>query len=148
MAEAQISLRELREKLKLSGRYSQAEARAKLLSFLRKGVLIARFDYPSNKRPQISVPGAYWHDVKINEFRKALSGNNKHKGDYVVSSKQFASEYLKWFSEKYRLPEDFAELSTALQAGGIEAEVYVLEKDWEEFTSREDLDTTQHSTKN
>jgi hypothetical protein len=146
MAEDRIPLRELGERLKLSGpfRRSTTRGRAELLGLLRREGLIARFDYPSNERPQIKVPAAHWLKVKMGEFRKALDGNNKNKGDYVVIPRRFASEYLDWFSRNRQLPAHVDELSAALRAGGTEAEVYVLAEDWEKFS--EGLDAKQHST--
>jgi hypothetical protein len=143
-----IALRELAEKLMFIGpfRHSNTRGRAELLRLLISGKLVARFDFPSNERPPIAVPAAYWkNDVKSGEFRKALDSKTKNKGDYVVNPNLFANEYLNWFSRDHRLPEHVDELSAALRAGSTKAEVYVSAKDWEQFTSQ-GLDTTQHST--
>ena len=80
----------------------------------------------------------------MGQFRKALDGNNKNKGDYVVMPSMFAAEYLSWFLQHHRLPEHADELSVALRAGSADAEVYVLAKDFEQFITQEGLDTTQH----
>jgi hypothetical protein len=148
MAEDRIALRELGQKITLFSRYhnSKSQGRAELLGLLRSGKLTARFDVPSDERPQIDVPATYWNDVKIGQFRKALDGNNANKGDYLVTPENFANEYLNWFSQNHRLPEHVDELSAALRAGSKKVEVYVLAKDWERFTAQEGLDTTQHST--
>jgi hypothetical protein len=148
MDEDHIALRELGQKLMVFGPYrdSTSQGRAELLKLLRSAKLIARFDFPSNERPQISVPVAYWRDVKIGEFRKALDSTKRNKGDYIVNPSRFANEYLSWFLQDHRLPEHADELSVALQVGSAEAEVYVLAKDIEQFISQEGLDTTQHST--
>jgi hypothetical protein len=94
------------------------------------------------------VPAAHWQKVKFNEFRKALDSTKRGKGDYVTMPNLFVDEYLNWFSQDHRLPEHVAELAAALRAGGTMAEVYVLAKDWEQFSSQEGRDTTQHSTPN
>ena len=149
MDEDHIALRELGERLTHTSRYrnSTSRGRAELLGLLRSGKLIARFDFPSNERPQIPVPAAYWkNDVKKGEFRKALDSTKINKGDYIVNPSRFANEYLSWFLQDHRLPEHADELSVALQVGSAEAEVYVLAKDIEQFISQEGLDTTQHST--
>jgi hypothetical protein len=150
MAEDRIPLRELGERLVLYEPYRKSESRGRfeLLELLRSEKLIARFDYPSNERPQINVPTAHWLNVKMNEFRKALDGNSKNKGDYLVVPSQFANEYLNWFSQDHRLPEHVDELSAALGAGSTKAEVYVSAKDWKQFITQEGLDTTQHYTEN
>jgi hypothetical protein len=150
MDEDHMALRELGERLTHTSRYrnSPSRGRAELLGLLRSGKLIARFDFPSNERPQIPVPAAYWkNDVKKGEFRKALDSTKINKGDYIVNPSRFANEYLSWFLQDHRLPEHADELSVALRAGGAEAEVYVLAKDFEQFIAQEGLDTTQHSTK-
>src|SRR5450759_3883574 len=149
MAEDRIPLRELGERLVLYEPYRKSKSRGRfeLLELLRSEKLIARFDYPSNERPQINVPTAHWLNVKMNEFRKALDGNNKNKGDYIVVPSQFANEYIRWFLQNHQLPKHADELSVALRAGSAEAEVYVLANDYEQFIAQEGLDTTQHSTK-
>jgi hypothetical protein len=144
MAEDRIPLRDLGERLMIYNK-SKSRGRFELLGLLISEKLIARFDYPSNERPQINVPAAHWlKNVKMNEFRKALDGNNKNKGDYLVDPEKFAAEYLDWFSRNRRLPEDTDELSAALRAGSTKAEVYVLAEDWEKFAK--DLPASQHST--
>ena len=149
MDEDRIALRELGEKLTHTSRYrkSTSRGRAELLGLLRSETLIARFDFPSNERPQIPLPAAYWRKVKMGEFRKALDSNNKNKGDYVVVPSQFANGYLSWFLQDHQLPKHVDELSGALRAGSAEAEVYVLSKDFEQFITQVGLDTIQHSTK-
>jgi hypothetical protein len=146
MDEDRIALRELGESLINTGVYrkSTSRGRAELLGLLRSGKLMARFDFPSKERPQIPVPASYWRDVKIGEFRKALDSTKSNKGDYVVDPAKFATEYLNWFSQNRRLPDDADELSAALRAGSTKAEVYVLAEDWEKFS--EGLDAKQHST--
>jgi hypothetical protein len=146
MTDDRIPLRELGERLVLYEPYrkSKSRGRIELLGLLQREELIARLDYPSNERPQINVPAAHWRNVKMNEFRKALDGNNKNKGDYLVSPIEFTKEYLESFSKAHRLPEHIDVLSAALRAGMTKAEVYVLAKDLEKFS--EGLDTTQHST--
>lgn len=147
MAEDRIALRELGERLMHFSPYrnSKSRGRAELLGLLQSEKLIARFDFPSNERPKIPVPTAYWHKVKIGEFRKALNSTSNNNGDYVVMPRRFATEYLNWFSQNHQLPEHVDELSAALRAGSTKAEVYVLAKDLEQFITQEGLDTTQHS---
>lgn len=119
MTEDHISLRASAERLTIYDRFRHSKSKgwAELLTLLQSEKVVARFNFPSINRPQISVPRSHWERVRINQFRTALNLDNDNDGDYLVTPRNFAGEYISWFLENRRLPQDADELSAALRSG-------------------------------